>query len=213
MIGLVLAASGTGSRFGSETPKQFALLRGNPLYLHALECFATFFDQAVIVLPSTWKEEVAQHIQSLSYRDKLTLVVGGEKRQDSVRQGLYHLSQAMEIVLVHDAARPFAPPDLISRVIGVTRKHGACVPVLSVTDTVKEVSEERVVRTVAREGLVLAQTPQGFDVSLLKRAFAQAEKDGFYGTDEAALVERLNEPIHVVSGDKANIKITEKEDL
>ena len=165
------------------------------------------------MLPSTWKEEVAQHIQSLSYRDKLTLVVGGAKRQDSVRQGLYHLSQAMEIVLVHDAARPFAPPDLISRVIGVTRKHGACVPVLSVTDTVKEVSEELVVRTVAREGLVLAQTPQGFDVSLLKRAFAQAEKDGFYGTDEAALVERLNEPIHVVSGDKANIKITEKEDL
>lgn len=213
MIGLVLAAAGTGSRFGSETPKQFALLRGNPLYLHALECFTTFFDQAVIVVPSSWKEEVAKHIQSLSYRDKLTLVVGGATRQDSVRRGLHHLSQAVEIVLIHDAARPFAPLDLISRVIGVTRKHGACVPVLSVTDTVKEVSEELVVRTVLREGLVLAQTPQGFDVSLLKRAVAKAEKDGFYGTDEAALVERLNEPIHIVSGDKVNIKITEKEDL
>lgn len=213
MTGLVLAAAGTGSRFGSDIPKQFTELQGMPLYLHALERFLTFFEVAVIVLPRSWKEVVENQVQHLSYRQKLIVEVGGSQRQDSVYQGLCRLSDGIEIVLVHDAARPFPSPGLISQVIERTRQHQACVPVLPIGDTVKEVQGERIVRTLARNNLSLVQTPQGFKMSVLKDAFKLAIKDGFYGSDEATLVERLGVPVHVVAGERTNVKVTWKEDL
>ncbi|MDA2927181.1 2-C-methyl-D-erythritol 4-phosphate cytidylyltransferase [Acidobacteria bacterium AH-259-G07] len=213
MIGLVLAAAGTGSRFASGLPKQFTDVQGKPLYLHALELFSTFFDQAIIVLPQAWKEEVESQVQLLPYQDKLILEVGGPQRQDSVGRGLSRLSDGIRTVLVHDAVRPFTSAHLISRVIDETRRHQACIPVLPLRDTIKEVCDGRIARTLDRESLGLAQTPQGFEINLLKRAFAQAKRDGFHGTDEAALVERLGVPVHVVPGDRANIKVTWKEDL
>ncbi len=213
MIGLVLAAAGSGSRFGSDTPKQFIPLEGKPLYLHSLERFSSFFEVAVLVLPEGWKEKVETQVRSLSYRDRLILEIGGPRRQDSVYQGLNRLGKDIEMVLVHDAARPFTSSELISSVIEQTRQHEACVPVLPVRDTLKQVSEGRIVRTLDREGLSLVQTPQGFEINLLKRAFQQALKDGFYGTDEATLVERLGSPVHVVAGESSNLKVTCKEDL
>ena len=213
MIGLVLAAAGTGSRFGSDTPKQFLSFEGKPLYLHALEPFSSFFEVAVIVLPQGWEKKVETQVQSLSYRERLILEIGGPQRQDSVYQGLNRLGEEIEMVLVHDAARPFTSTELISSVIEQTRQHEACVPVLPVADTLKEVSDGRVVRTLDREGLNLVQTPQGFEINLLKRAFQQATQDGFYGTDEATLVERLGSPVHVVAGESSNLKVTCKEDL
>ncbi|MDA2934161.1 2-C-methyl-D-erythritol 4-phosphate cytidylyltransferase [Acidobacteria bacterium AH-259-D05] len=213
MIGLVLAAAGTGSRFGSDTPKQFTQLQGTPLYLHALECFLTFFEVAVIVLPGSWVEEVENQVQDLSYRDKLILEIGGSKRQDSVYKGLCRLSDGLEMVLVHDAARPFPSLELISRVVEKTRQHQACVPILPVSDTVKEVQDERIVRTLDRKNLAVVQTPQGFTMALLKSAFESAIKDDFYGTDESTLVERLGVPVHVVAGERNNIKMTWREDL
>ncbi len=213
MIGLVLAAAGSGSRFGSDIPKQFLPLEGKPLYFHALECFSPFFDSAVIVFPEGWGETVEHQVKSLSYRDRLLLEMGGPRRQDSVYKGLNRLGEEIEMVLVHDAARPFTSSELISSVIEQTRQHQACVPVLPVRDTLKEVSDGRIVRTLDREGLSLVQTPQGFEIKLLKRAFQQAIQDGFYGTDEATLVERLGSPVHVVAGERSNLKITCKEDL
>ena len=213
MIGLVLAAAGTGSRFGSNTPKQFTQLDGKPLYLHALERFLGVFDEAVIVLPNDWVEGVKTQVQDSPYGDKLILETGGSQRQDSVYQGLLRLSESHEIVLVHDAARPFPSSDLISRVIEGTQQHEACVPALPVGDTVKEVQNTRVARTLDRENLVLAQTPQGFKMALLKSAFESAMKEGFYGTDESTLVERLGVPVHVIPGEGTNVKITLKEDL
>jgi 2-C-methyl-D-erythritol 4-phosphate cytidylyltransferase len=213
LIGLVLAAAGTGSRFGSDIPKQFLPLEGKPLYLHALEHFSSFFEVAVLVIPEGWEEEVETQVQSLSYRERLILETGGPQRQDSVYQGLNRLGEEIEIVLVHDAARPFVSTELISSVIEQTRQHEACVPVLPVADTLKEVSDGRVVRTLDRKGLNLVQTPQGFEIHLLKRAFQQAIQDGFYGTDEATLVERLGAPVHVVTGESSNLKVTSKEDL
>ncbi|MCH8321375.1 MAG: 2-C-methyl-D-erythritol 4-phosphate cytidylyltransferase [Acidobacteria bacterium] len=213
MIGLVLAAAGTGSRFGSDTPKQFLPLEGKPLYLHALERFSSFFEVAVIVLPEGWEEKVENQVRSLSYRDRLILEIGGPRRQDSVYQGLNRLGEDIEMVLVHDAARPFISSELISTVIEQTRQHQACVPVLPVRDTLKEVSDGRIVRTIDRKGLNLVQTPQGFEINLLKRAFQQAIQDGFYGTDEATLVERLGSPVHVVTGESSNLKVTCQEDL
>jgi len=213
LIGLVLAAAGSGSRFGSDTPKQFLPLEGKALYLHALENFSSFFEVAVLVLPQGWEERVETQVKSLSYRDRLILEVGGPRRQDSVYQGLNRLGADIEMVLVHDAARPFTSSKLISSVIEQTRQHEACVPVVPVRDTLKQVSDGRIVRTLDREGLSLVQTPQGFEIKLLKRAFQQAIQDGFYGTDEATLVERLGSPVHVVAGESSNLKVTCKEDL
>ena len=168
---------------------------------------------AVIVIPEGWEEEVENQVRSLFYRDQLILEIGGPRRQDSVHQGLNRLGEGIEMVLVHDAARPFTSSELISSVIEQTRRHEACVPVLPVRDTLKEVSDGRIVRTLNREGLSLVQTPQGFEIKLLKRAFRQAIQDGFYGTDEATLVERLGSPVHVVAGESSNLKVTCKEDL
>ncbi len=213
MIGVVLAAAGSGSRFGSRIPKQFVLLGGKPVYLHTLECLSAFFFRCVLVLPEDWRAEVEDQIRSLPYREKLILEKGGPQRQDSVYNGLRCLSDEIEIVLVHDAARPFVSPELIERVIEGTRQHGACIPALTVQDTVKEIREGQVVGTFDRQQLQLAQTPQGFRANLLKRAFEGAAEEGFYGTDEALLVERLGFPVHVVKGEEQNRKITCKEDL
>ncbi len=213
MIGLILAAAGAGSRFGGEIPKQFSSMRGKPLYLHALEPFSKFFKEAVIVVPEGWAERVEQQIRSIPYRQKLLLQTGGPQRQDSVARGLSRLSDSVQIVLVHDAARPFVSQELIARVVEQTRECGACLPAVPLRDTVKEVASLRVVKTVDRHRLRLAQTPQGFEISLLRRALEQAHKDGFYGTDEASLVERLDSPVDVVPGEPENIKVTWKEDL
>ena len=213
MIGLILAAAGAGSRFGGNIPKQFSLMRDKPLYLHALEPFLEFFEEAVMVVPEAWQGRVQEQIESLPYRAKLLLQAGGRERQDSVYRGLRRLSDSVEIVLVHDAARPFVSRDLIARVVEETRRGEACLPAVPLRDTVKEVSSRRVVRTVDRDHLRLAQTPQGFEINLLRQALKQAQKEGFCGTDEASLVERLGSPVYVVPGELENIKVTWKEDL
>ena len=147
------------------------------------------------------------------YHNKVVVETGGLQRQDSVYKGVCRLSDQINIVLVHDAARPFFSERLISRVIKGTRQYHACVPILPVSDTLKEIRSDRVVKTVRRENLVLTQTPQGFEINLLKRAFQRAIEDNFYGTDESVLVERLNESVHTVLGERSNIKITWQEDL
>lgn len=213
MIGLVLAAAGTGSRFGSDLPKQFTEFQGKPLYLHALERFSTFFSEGVVVVPEEWKDHVESQVQRLPYGDRLMIEGGGRQRQDSVGNGLERLSEIIDIVLVHDAARPFVSAAVISRVIDGARRQGACIPALPVSETIKEVQEDTVVRTLDRERLQLIQTPQGFARDLLKTAFDKAIKDGFYGSDEAMLVERLGMRVLVVPGEPENTKITWREDL
>ena len=213
MIGLILAAAGAGSRFGGDLPKQFSRMRDKPLYLHALEPFLEFLEEAVIVVPEAWEERVEEEIRSLPYRAKLRLQTGGRERQDSVYRGLKRLSALVQIVLVHDAARPFVSQELIARVVEKTRRVGACLPAVSLRDTVKEVASGQVVRTVNRDHLKLAQTPQGFEINLLRQALEGAQKEGVYGTDEASLVERLGSPVYVVPGEPENIKVTWKEDI
>jgi len=119
----------------------------------------------------------------------------------------------VEIVLVHDAARPFVTPALIKRVVDESRRSGACIPAIPVNQTVKEVAGSTILRTLDRSRLVLAQTPQGFRREILLQAFARAEEDGFYGTDESILVERIGIPVSVVEGEPGNIKITFRHDV
>jgi len=211
LIGLILAAAGEGSRFGSTVPKQFLPLDGVPVYLRSLESFQALVDHAVVVVPAEWKDRVSRETEE-RWQDRVRVQVGGDQRQDSVRLGLLSLP-SVEIVLVHDAARPFVTLCLIQRVIAESRRSGACIPALPVSQTVKEVAGSTIVRTLDRSRLVLAQTPQGFRRDILLEAFHRAEEDAFYGTDESMLVERIGIPVSVVEGEPGNIKITFRQDM
>ncbi|MCU0243322.1 MAG: 2-C-methyl-D-erythritol 4-phosphate cytidylyltransferase [Acidobacteria bacterium] len=207
---VLVVAAGAGKRFGG--PKQFAYLRGKPVLEWTLERFQAHqaVDDIALVLPD---EEDLKHYR-LRYPKIVDIVRGGARRQDSVWQGFRLLrAEATGVVLVHDGARPLADADLVSRVIAATRVLGAAVPVLPVEETVKEVREGTVVRTLDRTLLARAQTPQGFLYPLLQKALETARKDRFQGTDEASLAERAGIPVAAVDGDPRNIKITTPVDL
>ena len=206
----IIVAAGAGKRFGER--KQFAYLRAKPVLEWTLERFEAHpeVDAVVLVLPD---EQDLKHYR-MRYAKIVDIVRGGERRQDSVWQGFRLLEAAApEVVLVHDGARPLVGADLISRVLAAARAEGAAVPALPLEDTVKEVREGRVVRTVDRSFFVRTQTPQGFLYAVLKKALGQARRDRFYGTDEAMLAERAGIPVSVVPGDPGNIKITTQVDL
>jgi 2-C-methyl-D-erythritol 4-phosphate cytidylyltransferase len=207
---VLVVAAGAGKRFGG--PKQFAYLRGQPVLEWTLERFQAHeaIDDIVLVLPD---EQDMKHYR-LRYPKIVDTVRGGDRRQDSVWQG-FRLLKGSEtgIVLVHDGARPLVSPELIGRVIAAARVLGAAVPVLPVEETVKEVRDGSVVRTLDRSSLVRAQTPQGFLYPLLKRALEAARKDRFQGTDEASLAERAGIPVAAVDGEPRNIKITTPVDI
>jgi 2-C-methyl-D-erythritol 4-phosphate cytidylyltransferase len=207
---VIIVAAGAGTRFGEM--KQYAYLRAKPVLEWTLERFEAHsgVGAVALVLPD---ENDLKHYRT-RYPKIIDIVRGGDRRQDSVWQGFRLLSAVgPEIVLVHDGARPLVPADLISRVIEAARADGAAVPVLAVEDTLKEVRDGRVAGTVDRTLLFRAQTPQGFRYDVLKKALDAARKDRFYGTDEAALVERLGLPVATVPGDPRNIKITTPFDI
>jgi 2-C-methyl-D-erythritol 4-phosphate cytidylyltransferase len=207
---VLIVAAGAGKRFGG--PKQFAYLRGQPVLEWTLERFQAHeaIDEIVLVLPD---EQDLKHYR-LRYPKIVDTVRGGDRRQDSVWQG-FRLNKGSEtgIVLVHDGARPLVSPELIGRIIAAARVLGAAVPVLPVEETVKEVRDGSVVRTLDRSSLVRVQTPQGFLYPLLKRALEAARKDRFQGTDEASLAERAGIPVGAVDGEPRNIKITTPVDI
>lgn len=206
----IIVAAGAGTRFGE--PKQFAYLKGKPVLEWTLEAFQAHpeVDALVLVLPD---DDGLKHYR-MRYPKVVDCVRGGERRQDSVWQGFRLLDAAApEIILVHDGARPLVTADLVSRVIAAARADGAAVPVLAIEDTIKEVRDGRVAGTVDRAFLARAQTPQGFRFEVLKKALESARRDRFYGTDEAALAERLGTPVTAVAGDPKNVKITTPVDM
>jgi len=208
-VAAIIVAAGGGRRFGQA--KQFASLAGRPVVDWAIEAFARHpqIDEVVIVLPD---ESRAEEIKSRWSKVK-AVVRGGKERQDSVYRGLEAVSPEITLVLVHDGVRPLVKTELISRVIEASLEEGAAIPVLPMEDTVKMVEAGFITRTINREQLFRAQTPQGFRKRLLEEAFAQARKDGYYGSDEASLVERIGGRIKIVPGDRTNIKITWPEDI
>jgi 2-C-methyl-D-erythritol 4-phosphate cytidylyltransferase len=213
MFGLVLAGAGSGCRFGSEVPKQFVDLDGTPLYLHALRPFLPHISQTVIVVPDGWEKRVEDEVGKIGSTGAILVTAGGPTRQESVSIGLDQLGGEITHVMVHDAARPFVAASLILNVMEAAQRHGACVPVIPVPDTVKSVRNGLVKGTVDRRLLRLVQTPQGFELGLVKRAFARARAEGYTGTDESALVERLGWEVTAIEGDSRNIKVTWDADL
>ena len=206
----IIVAAGSGRRFGS--PKQIALLRGRPVLAWSLDVFESHprIGAIVVVLPD---EKLGRDLK-VGHKKITAVVTGGKQRQDSVFAGLLRVDpRRTAIVLVHDGARPLVTAEIIDRVIEGAEKKGAAVPVLALDDTVKEIKRGAVVRTFDRETLVRVQTPQGFALDLLQRALDRARADGFYGTDDAVLVERLGAPVAAVRGDPKNIKITSPGDI
>lgn len=214
-----MPAAGSGSRMGGATPKQFLCLGGLPVLvrtIRALQAAEEIRDIIIAVSP-----EYLEHTGKLLDRygpapigDRIRIVAGGRRRQDSVRAGLDALAPDIDLVLVHDAARPLVPPELIAACLEAARRHGAALAALPVKDTVKEADDQgRVAATVDRGGLWLAQTPQVAERGLLRDAFAAAERDSYLATDEAALLEHLGHSPTLVPGAERNFKITTPEDL
>jgi 2-C-methyl-D-erythritol 4-phosphate cytidylyltransferase len=207
-------AAGTGSRIGGP-PKQYRPIAGVPMVLRAIRPFAAHRDVAhlVLVLPPSDAANPPEFLDA-AMGSGLTLAAGGAERSDSVANGLAALPPECRIVLVHDAARPFIEGATIDAVIREARRGAGAVAAVAVTDTIKEVAPDgSVTRTVPRERLWRAQTPQGFPRELLERAHADAKTHGISATDDAMLVERLGAPVHVVPDSPHNRKVTTAEDL
>jgi 2-C-methyl-D-erythritol 4-phosphate cytidylyltransferase len=217
-VGVILVAGGSGRRLGGRVAKQFQKIGGSPMLLRAMRPFTSHPEvhQVVIVLPPAVLVAPPEWLSSLM-GGNVQLVSGGSQRMDSVENGLVALGTECAIVLSHDAARPFASREVIDRVIALARNGDGAVAARPVSDTLKAERNEGgsalVDRTVPRDGMWRAQTPQGFPRPMLTQAFARARQDGFQSTDEAALVERLGQRVHLVPDSRWNIKITTPEDL
>lgn len=210
---VILPAAGTGSRTGADIPKQFVGVAGEPVLRHTLNAFAGVREclQIILVLDDVWMQKGKQIADGMP---TVQFVEGGQERQDSIRNGLDLLRPDVDLVLVHDAARPLVTEALIHRVLDAASTHGAAIPGLPVAETVKLVDEDgQVVRTVPRQGLYTVQTPQGFQVDILRRAYQHAAETEFLGTDDASLVEELGVPVKLVEGEWDNLKITWREDF
>lgn len=214
-VGVVIVAAGSGSRVGGPELKQFRWVRGKPMLLHSVQAFHARPDVAMVVcvLPRAYVGDPPPWLFQCD-TDRLLVSVGGRERTESVANGLEDLPDEVEIVLVHDAARPFIDNGMIDRVIAEARAGRGAVAALPVVDTLKEVDEEgRVMRTVERTRLWRAQTPQGFPRDLIEQAHSRARAERVSATDDAALFERLGLPVVVVRGSERAMKITDEEDF
>jgi 2-C-methyl-D-erythritol 4-phosphate cytidylyltransferase len=202
---------------GGDTPKQYRLIAGVPMVLRALRPFAAHPEvaQVVLVLPPDDARHHPDFLAGLS-GNMLTVVAGGAARHDSVRAGLGALRAECTVVLVHDAARPFVEPAVIDRVIAHARAGVSAIAAVPLADTLKEASAtdpERVTRTIPRERLWRAQTPQGFPRAVLERAHGAGGPSVECATDDAALVEALGEPVALVPDSPRNFKVTTADDF
>lgn len=204
-IAAILVAAGNGSRFGGDIPKQFITVAGKPVIRHAAEAL---LPHVTALQPVGDVDRVAEALAGL---DVLAAVPGGVTRQASVLAGLQALSpHAPELVLVHDAARPFVPPAIIPALLAALRSHDGAIPAIPVADTLKRVQSGRIVATVRRDGLYRAQTPQAFRYHLLRALHGSGEGAA---TDDAALLEAAGHPVAIVPGAEDNIKLTYPEDI
>lgn len=217
-VSAIIAAGGRGLRLGADRPKQFLDLGGRSILEMSIAALAASsrIDEIVVALPAEHLETESKILKS-AFTRPLTFVSGGARRQDSVANAFAKTSPKSDVIVVHDAARPFVTDAVIGRAIDGAKTHGAAIAAVAVRDTVKQAGEanadgSRLIRgTIPRDSVFLAQTPQAFRRDVLTRALTEGE--AIDATDEAMLVERLGLPVHVVQGDERNIKITTADDL
>jgi 2-C-methyl-D-erythritol 4-phosphate cytidylyltransferase len=223
---VILPAAGLGTRMAAgSAPKQFLELRGTPILIHTLRAFTELSSVAAVYI-AVRKPEIprlktlleAHGFGGAANTPPIHIIEGGDTRQASVSHALAAVDgDEDDIVLVHDAVRPLIPAAVIARTIEAVEKHRAAIVALPAIDTIKQVERTAhgaiITSTIPREYVVLAQTPQGFRLGLLRRAYAEAQADGFLGTDESSIVERAGMQVSVVPGTIENLKITQQGDL
>jgi 2-C-methyl-D-erythritol 4-phosphate cytidylyltransferase len=217
----ILAAAGAGTRLAQSSgskPKQFLQLRGKPLYQWSLLqlCKHPEIKLTVIATLEAMAPTIRSEAEQLGIGDKVLVITGGATRQISVSRGLSAISEIApppEMVIVHDAARPFLSTELIDEVIRTVRRDGACTACIAASDTIKRRNGERIAETLDRDSLVLVQTPQAAKFEWLVAAHEQGQQLNLTATDDAALLEAAGYPVSTARGSKLNLKVTEPEDL
>lgn len=213
---VLVPAAGRGERLGPGTPKALRTLAGVPMLVHAVHALAASpaVDLVVIAAPESEVEQVSGLVGRSTFSAEVSVVSGGATRQESVARALITLPEDVDVVLVHDAARPLVPVEMVTAVVASVREGHPCViPCLLVSDTIKEVDvTDTVIRTVNRDVLRSVQTPQGFDRAVLQQAHAEADPDNAV-TDDAGLVEAKGIPVHVIAGHAEALKITRPFDI
>jgi len=225
-VAVILPAAGLGTRMGKSSAekagtsrKQFMLLEGSPILIHTVRKFVACprVARVVVAVRGEDREWVYEMLAREFSGERVQVVEGGDSRQESVENALHSLGPQYELVAVHDAVRPFIDLETIDAVLDEAASTGAAIVGVAAVDTVKRVtrgtSHVKIRETLPREKLVMAQTPQVFRYEILTRAFEEARKDGFVGTDESSMVERLDIEVSVVPGSDRNIKITKPTDM
>lgn len=217
MIFVVIVAGGSGSRMKAAVRKQYLSLAGMPIVAHTLMAFDRHcdLDRMVLVVPKNDLEWCRNDVLApLSLDHDVQLVAGGPRRQDSVFNGLTAVGASDGTVMIHDGVRPFVGLSLIDACLAGVKISGGCIPVIPATDTLKQVDANgRIISTLDRQQIRLAQTPQTFSLDLIMNAHRLARQRGFSATDDASIAEFAGETVTVVAGDPDNIKITTPKDL
>jgi 2-C-methyl-D-erythritol 4-phosphate cytidylyltransferase len=217
MVSAIIVAAGKGARMKGTMRKQYLDLSGRPVLAHSIMAFdsCSLIEEIFLVVPKDDVEYCQKDILSLlDLKKQINLVHGGAERQNSVYNGLQSITKNTETVVIHDGVRPFIQPKDIKICIFGSKKYGACILGTPASDTLKRVDKTDVVETtLPRENIWLAQTPQAFQYDLILKAHETARRDGYVGTDDASLVERLGKDVKIINGSRFNIKITNKEDF
>ncbi len=216
-VSAIIVAGGKGIRMGAVTRKQYMLLAGKPIVCHTLEVFdaCPCIDEIYLVVPPDDLDICSERwLSSLSLHIRIHLVAGGFERQNSVYRGIQAVSsERCEIVVIHDAVRPFVSSRIIEACVGEARVSGACIVGMPAMETAKLVNSDQIERTLDRNTIWMAQTPQAFNLNLIRTAHENAQLERFVGTDDAMLVERLGHKVRIIPGSRLNMKITTPEDL
>ena len=214
----LIVAAGRGTRMGADVSKQYLPLDGVPILRRTLDVFTAsgLFDAYILVVAAEQADDCRRLVlQGANIASPIAIVVGGQERQESVFNGLQACQgRDDDIVLIHDGVRPLVTKAIVTQCLETASKDGACVTAISSKDTLKRTGPHgRVIDTLSRDAVCLAQTPQGFHLGLIRQAHQKAREEGFLGTDDAQLVERMGRAVTIVPGSPTNIKITTPDDL
>ncbi|CUH97742.1 hypothetical protein P22_3886 [Propionispora sp. 2/2-37] len=216
MVTVILPAAGQGKRMNHVTNKVFIPLLNRPVLIHSVLAFSVCpeVDNLVIAAARSEVAIVEKMLANVPGIKPWQVVAGGSERQYSIANALKVTPEIAEVILVHDAARPLIKPRMISRMVAAAREFKAAGLAVPVKDTIKKVDAETfVTETPARRDMWIMQTPQAFDAAILRKAYDQAAREGFLGTDDASLVERLGIRVKLIEGSYSNVKITTQEDI
>ena len=213
---VVVVAAGRGTRLGGETAKAFVPLSGAPLVVYALRTLSGLRDLTALILVAgaDYLDHAREVIRQYGpWPVEIEVACGGAERQDSVAAGLARVPPETQVVSIHDAARPFVSLASAEACVRTAAAYGAAILAVPARDTIKLARDHLIERTLDRQHIWMAQTPQAFRLAVLHNAYARAQRDGIAATDDAALVERLGIAVHIVPGDSTNRKITTPDDL